>query len=500
MSRGWWCCALSLGFFVLAAEVPAPPRRVALKIETGRADQTPPSLLPGLTEALHTGLQAEGVDLVLAGSESQGLPVLRIAATSQWNKEAMGTQVKVLGWLSAPSSEAHGVPPKAIASEWVFKDKRQLGDSVNQAALVLARDLLLGAQASQHGDSKPRWVMPPPSGGTRVEGKVMKLEGAAPPLEYPWEARVMRVGGDVSLDLQVDRKGIVNQVAVTNGALPLVDGALAYASGLRFHVPAELQERAPLTFGLSLRYRLPSICKVSRTVLEIADGRSKETGLQPKLDVIRQSLVEMLEREGVQCVNAPSPEDLELRHLRIEIETLQARNEICLYGVRGRISSYVDRNLETVTPFAPLSIVQEGLVAGQRGETGFRDSLLRSVQAVVCSIVESPRPERQPLLNAIGAPSPGITNFDFSQIRIKHQPPAPPYPSAARLQRIQGTVVVEIEVDEEGRPIRGIVRKGPAELMLTALAYALDWSFEPAKVNGKPVKARFKLTQNFKLR
>lgn len=64
----------------------------------------------------------------------------------------------------------------------------------------------------------------------------------------------------------------------------------------------------------------------------------------------------------------------------------------------------------------------------------------------------------------------------------------------------EGMVVVDITVDAEGRPLRGQVRTGPPELMLTALAYALDWTFEPARLNGVASKCRFQLTMPFKLR
>lgn len=94
----------------------------------------------------------------------------------------------------------------------------------------------------------------------------------------------------------------------------------------------------------------------------------------------------------------------------------------------------------------------------------------------------------------------GAQDFDFSKIKITHQPPAPAYPAEAKLQKIQGTVVVEITVDESGVPIAVKALEGPEALAPTAVEYAKAWRFEPVKVNGKAVKARFKLTMPFRLR
>lgn len=96
--------------------------------------------------------------------------------------------------------------------------------------------------------------------------------------------------------------------------------------------------------------------------------------------------------------------------------------------------------------------------------------------------------------------SDGVANMDFSKIMVKHQPPAPSYPDAAKEAKIQGTVVVVLVIDEQGVPTEVKAEQGPEELAPTAIAYAKNWRFEPAKLNGKPVKARFKLTMPFKLR
>ena len=99
------------------------------------------------------------------------------------------------------------------------------------------------------------------------------------------------------------------------------------------------------------------------------------------------------------------------------------------------------------------------------------------------------RPEAQP-----------IQDFEFKQIHTIHQPDPPAYPAEAKAQRIQGTVVVALIVGTDGVPESAEAVEGPEALQSTAVDYAKGWRFEPAKVDGKPVRARFKLTMPFRLR
>ncbi|HJW72013.1 MAG TPA: M56 family metallopeptidase [Geothrix sp.] len=93
-----------------------------------------------------------------------------------------------------------------------------------------------------------------------------------------------------------------------------------------------------------------------------------------------------------------------------------------------------------------------------------------------------------------------IVDLDFKQIRVKHQPEAPAYPPEAKAQHIQGTVVVVLTIDAEGRVTDAKALSGPPELQACAVNFAKAWEFEPAKVKGKAVPARFKLTMPFRLR
>ncbi len=100
----------------------------------------------------------------------------------------------------------------------------------------------------------------------------------------------------------------------------------------------------------------------------------------------------------------------------------------------------------------------------------------------------------------VGSSTTKVVDFDFSQIKIKYQPPAPPYPPLAKIAKIQGTVVVEITIGIDGIPIKAQAIDGPPQLRPAAENYAMQWKFEPAMLNGVPQTAKFKLTMPFKLR
>ncbi|WP_243286164.1 M56 family metallopeptidase [Geothrix terrae] len=108
-------------------------------------------------------------------------------------------------------------------------------------------------------------------------------------------------------------------------------------------------------------------------------------------------------------------------------------------------------------------------------------------------------------LSATTTPKPATrvsdpVEMDFKKIRVKHQPDAPAYPPEAKAQRIQGTVVVVVVIDAQGKVQDAKAISGPPELHACAVGYAKIWEFEPVKVKGKPVPARFKLTMPFRLR
>jgi periplasmic protein TonB len=77
--------------------------------------------------------------------------------------------------------------------------------------------------------------------------------------------------------------------------------------------------------------------------------------------------------------------------------------------------------------------------------------------------------------------------------------PAPVYPPIAKAARAQGTVVVEVVVDEDGDVISANAVSGHPLLQQAALAAARQVKLSPTRLNGTPVKVSGTLTYNFVL-
>ena len=78
--------------------------------------------------------------------------------------------------------------------------------------------------------------------------------------------------------------------------------------------------------------------------------------------------------------------------------------------------------------------------------------------------------------------------------------PQPLYTEDARQARIQGVVILEAIIDEQGRVRNVKVLKGlPEGLSESAVETAAEWEFEPATLNGEPVPVYFNLTIRFSL-
>ncbi len=63
----------------------------------------------------------------------------------------------------------------------------------------------------------------------------------------------------------------------------------------------------------------------------------------------------------------------------------------------------------------------------------------------------------------------------------------PRYPQEAFVQRIEGTVMVEALVDDQGRVARSRVLQSVPGLDEAALLSVREWRFQPAMKDGKPV-------------
>ncbi len=78
--------------------------------------------------------------------------------------------------------------------------------------------------------------------------------------------------------------------------------------------------------------------------------------------------------------------------------------------------------------------------------------------------------------------------------------PQPQYTEIARKARIQGVVILQAIIDEQGNVTNVKVLKGlPMGLSEEAERAVSQWQFKPATLNGRPVAVYFNLTVNFQL-
>ena len=81
--------------------------------------------------------------------------------------------------------------------------------------------------------------------------------------------------------------------------------------------------------------------------------------------------------------------------------------------------------------------------------------------------------------------------------------PAPDYPRAVARAGIEGTVLLEVLVGTDGRPLDVTVRESSGNRRLDAAArdqVLQQWRFRPATRNGQPVRAIGLVPVDFRLR
>jgi WS/DGAT/MGAT family acyltransferase len=161
--------------------------------------------------------------------------------------------------------------------------------------------------------------------------------------------------------------------------------------------------------------------------------------------------------------------------------------------------------LDRERPLWQLTVV-EGLAGGRSALVAkMHHALVDGVAAVdVSTVVLDPTPEGldlpPPEPRATPRPTPArplvLSQLIASKVISK---PAPPYPPLAVATRTQGTVTVEILVDEEGRVVSAAATSGPAMLREAARQAALRARFTPTQLNGQPVKVSGVISYNFVL-
>jgi protein TonB len=75
----------------------------------------------------------------------------------------------------------------------------------------------------------------------------------------------------------------------------------------------------------------------------------------------------------------------------------------------------------------------------------------------------------------------------------------PAYPPLAAAARVQGTVLLEATIDEEGNVVNLMVLRSVPLLDGAALDAVRQWKYEPTLLNGSPVPVLMSVSVRFEL-
>lgn len=114
----------------------------------------------------------------------------------------------------------------------------------------------------------------------------------------------------------------------------------------------------------------------------------------------------------------------------------------------------------------------------------------------------APAPDPAPTPETTGAPTleqpaaPSALRLEYAQA------PAPTYPRAAQRMGVEGTVLLQVLVDVDGRPLQVDIRRSSGDRRLDAAArdqVLARWRFRPALRDGHPVQALGLVPIHFRL-
>lgn len=75
----------------------------------------------------------------------------------------------------------------------------------------------------------------------------------------------------------------------------------------------------------------------------------------------------------------------------------------------------------------------------------------------------------------------------------------PVYPQAARDAKIEGIVILEVVIGEDGSIVSTTVVRSIPELDQAAIDAVVQWKYQPTLFNGAPVEVQMFVTINFSL-
>jgi len=133
--------------------------------------------------------------------------------------------------------------------------------------------------------------------------------------------------------------------------------------------------------------------------------------------------------------------------------------------------------------------VNTGIATGAVVSTGVQN-LLNTVATTTSAAPPPPPPKPKPKPVRVGG--------NVQESRLIRQV-KPVYPPMAQKARVQGDVVLDVEVDEEGNVTEITVKSGHPLLVPAARDAVKQWKYSPTLLNGEPTPVMAEVTVKFKL-
>ena len=129
-----------------------------------------------------------------------------------------------------------------------------------------------------------------------------------------------------------------------------------------------------------------------------------------------------------------------------------------------------------------------------------RSGIATSVEPPIIGMPPNLDAEKGLLATPVPGPAPPATRVGGGLQPPKLISSTPPtYPPRARLDQVQGVVVINALVDENGKVTEMQVLSGPSGLTGAAVEALRAWKYEPARLAGQPIATHIKVSINFNL-
>jgi len=148
-----------------------------------------------------------------------------------------------------------------------------------------------------------------------------------------------------------------------------------------------------------------------------------------------------------------------------------------------------DRTKATAAPTLPAATANANKLTGI-APADIKSMDTESQDVPLVQLDSEPPPAPRPLLKPV---SGGVLNGTAISL------PPPIYPETAKRMRTQGTVVVDVILDESGKVVSANASSGPQVLREAAVQAALRARFSPTKLSGQPVKVSGVINYKFAL-